>query len=72
MIIYLICLLVIGLIIAWNIKKAPSDKDLWGDEFRSIRISEFIFLLVNIIQKTEAIINIRDFGLPYSTGRWHR
>lgn len=27
MIIYLICLLVIGLIIAWNIKKAPSDKD---------------------------------------------
>ena len=29
MIIYLICLLVIGLIIAWNIKKAPSDKDLW-------------------------------------------
>jgi len=25
-------LLVIGLIIAWNIKKAPSDKDLWGEE----------------------------------------
>ncbi len=32
MIIYLICLLVIGLIIAWNIKKDPSDKDLWGEE----------------------------------------
>ena len=32
MIIYLICLLVIVLIIAWNIKKAPSDKDLWGEE----------------------------------------
>lgn len=32
MIIYLICLLVIGLIIAWNIKKVPSDKDLWGEE----------------------------------------
>ena len=32
MIIYLICLLVIGLIIAWNIKKAPSDNDLWGEE----------------------------------------
>jgi len=25
-------LLVIGLIIAWNIKKAPSDKDLWGED----------------------------------------
>ena len=32
MIIYLICWLVIGLIRAWNIKKAPSDKDLWGEE----------------------------------------
>lgn len=32
MIIYLICLLVIGLIIVWNIKKTPSDKDLWGEE----------------------------------------
>ena len=32
MIIYLICLLVIGLIIAWNIKKAPSDKDLWKNK----------------------------------------
>ncbi len=28
MIIYLICLLVIGLIIAWNIKKAPSENYL--------------------------------------------
>ena len=49
MIIYLICLLVIGLIIAWNIKKAPSDKDLWGEEEqekknKEKRIPPFIFM----------------------------
>ena len=32
MIIYLISLLVIGSAIAWSLKKAPSDTDLWGED----------------------------------------
>lgn len=32
MIIYLISLLVIGSAIGWNLWKAPSDMELWGEE----------------------------------------
>ena len=32
MIIYLISLLVIGSAIAWSLKKAPSDTELWGED----------------------------------------
>ena len=32
MIVYLICLLVIGSAIAWSLWKATSDKELWGED----------------------------------------
>lgn len=32
MIVYLISLLVIGSVIAWSLWKAPSDKELWGED----------------------------------------
>ena len=32
MIVYLISLLVIGSAIAWSLWKAPSDKELWGED----------------------------------------
>ena len=32
LIIYLISLLVIGSAIAWSLKKAPSDTELWGED----------------------------------------
>ena len=32
MIIYLMSLVVIGAVIAWSLKKAPSDTELWGED----------------------------------------
>lgn len=38
--VYLIFLLIVGLMVAWSIFKAPSDVELWGEDFDESKYPE--------------------------------
>ena len=38
--VYLIFLLIIGLMVAWSIYKAPSDVELWGKDLDESKLPE--------------------------------